>query len=157
MFGTIEFLFDALTLQWVPAPARPFFMTGALIAAVYVFYVRPKIRQYRIVTGILDAVDGGAKTLWGRIWALFSARFSGYKTVILGSAAAILPTVPPVLDELHGFAGWDVFLDQGLANKVSAILAALTAVTHIYGLVSAAKAVPVDYSPPPSVANEPRP
>ena len=38
----------------------------------------------------------------------------------------------------------------GVADKTAAVLAAATAVTHVYGLVSAAKMIPVNPPPTPS-------
>lgn len=143
--GTVVYL---VNFSWLPGPMRPFFMTLALILIIYVFYVRPRIRQYRILTGVLDTIDTSPASLWGRIWeriwGTISARLRGYKTVILGSLAALMPQVPPILDVFNSFAGWSIFLDQGLADKISAVLAAATAITHVYGLLSAAKIVPAD-------------
>ncbi len=121
-----------------------YFVIPALIAMIYVFIVRPKIRQYRAVSGIIEKADAAGVSIWGKA----RARLSGFKTVILGSLAALMPQLPPVMDEINGFTGWHVFLDSGVADKTAAVLAAATAVTHVYGLVSAAKMIPVD--PPPA-------
>ena len=122
----------------------PYFVIPALIAIIYFFIVRPKIKQYRVVSGILEKADAAGASIWGK----FLARLSGFKTVILGLLAAIVPQLPPILDEINGFTGWHVFLDSGVADRTAAVLAAATAVTHVYGLVSAAKMVPVN--PPPA-------
>jgi hypothetical protein len=122
-----------------------YFVVPALIAIIYIFVVRPKIKQYRAVSGIIDKADAAGASIWGK----FLARLSGFKTVILGSLAAMMPQLPSILDEINGFTGWHVFLDSGVADKTAAVLAAATAVTHVYGLVSAAKMIPVDPLPPP--------
>src|ERR1700738_1498683 len=115
-----------------------YFVIPALIAIIYILIVRPKIKQYRAVSGIIEKVDAAGASIWGK----FLARLSGFKTVILGLLAAIVPQLPPILDEINGVTGW------GVADRPPAVLAAATAVTHVYGLVSAAKMVPVN--PPPA-------
>jgi hypothetical protein len=122
----------------------PYFVIPALIAIIYIFIVRPKIKQYRAVSGIIAKADAAGASIWGK----FLARLSGFKTVILGSLAAIMPQLPLIMEEINGYTGWHVFLAQGVAEKTAAVLAAATAVTHVYGLVSAAKMIPVD--PPPA-------
>jgi hypothetical protein len=117
-----------------------YFVIPALIAIIYIFIVRPKIKQYRAVSGIIEKADAAGASIWEK----FLARLSGFKTAILGSLAAMMPQLPPVLDEIGHFTGWNVFLGQGAADKIAAVLAAATAVTHVYGLVSAAKMIPVD-------------
>ena len=122
-----------------------YFVIPALVAIIYIFIVRPKIRQYRAVSGILEKADAA-----GYSWlASLSARLSGLKTVILGFLAAVFPQLPAILDEVNGFTGWHVFLDSGVADKTAAVFAAATAVTHVYGLVSAAKMIPVNPLPAP--------
>jgi hypothetical protein len=121
-----------------------YFIIPAFVAIIYIFIVRPKLKQYRAVSGIIEKADAAGASIWGK----FLARLSGLKTVILGSLAALMPQLPPILDEISGFTGWHMFLDSGVADKIAAVLAAATAVTHVYGLVSAAKMIPV--SPPPA-------
>ena len=121
-----------------------YFVVPVLIAIIYIFIVRPKIKQYRAVSGIIEKADAAGASIWGK----FVARLSGVKTVILGSLAAIFPQLPPILDEISSFTGWNVFLASGTADKIAAGLAAATAVTHVYGLVSAAKMIPADPMPP---------
>ena len=116
-----------------------YFIIPALIAIIYIFIVRPKIKQYRAVSGILEKADAAGASIWGK----FFARLSGFKTVILGSLAAIFPQLPAILNEISSFTGWNVFLSSSTADKIAAGLAAATAVTHVYGLVAAAKMVPV--------------
>jgi hypothetical protein len=123
----------------------PYFVIPALIAIIYIFIVRPKIKQYRAVSEIIEKADAAGASIWGK----FCARLSGFKTVILGSLAAMMPQLPPIMDEINSFTGWHVFLDSGVAEKTAAVLAAATAVTHVYGLVSAAKMIPVDPLPAP--------
>ena len=121
-----------------------YFVIPALIGIIYIFIVRPKIKQYRAVSGIIEKADAAGASIWGK----FRARLSGFKTVILGLLAAMLPQLPPIMDEINSFTGWHVFLDSAVADKTAAVLAAATAVTHVYGLVYAAKLVPID--PPPA-------
>jgi hypothetical protein len=125
-----------------------YFVIPALIAIIYIFIVRPKIEQYRTVSGIIEKADAAGVSLWGK----FLARVDGLKTVILGSLAAIFPQVPAILDEINSFTGWNVFMSSGTADKVAAGLAAATAVTHVYGLVAAAKMVPVSADLPAAPA-----
>jgi hypothetical protein len=122
----------------------PYLVIPALVAIIYIFIVRPKIKQYRAVSGIIEKADAAGASIWRK----FLARLSGLKTVILGSLAALMPQLPAILDEVSGFTGWHVFLNSGVADKIAAVLAAATAVTHVYGLVSAAKMSPVN--PPPA-------
>ena len=122
-----------------------YFVIPALVAIIYIFIVRPKIKQYRAVSGIIEKADAAGASLWKK----FLARLSGFKTVILGSLAAMMPQLPPIMDEINSFTGWHVFLDSGVAEKTAAVLAAATAVTHVYGLVSAAKMTPVNPLPAP--------
>ena len=123
----------------------PYFVIPALIAIIYIFVVRPKIKQYRAVSGIIEKADAAGASLWKK----FLARLSGFKTVILGMLAAMMPLLPATLNEISGFTGWHVFLAPGTCDKIAAVLAAATAVTHVYGLVSAAKMIPVDLPPVP--------
>ncbi|MGH6812872.1 MAG: hypothetical protein ACREDM_11210 [Methylocella sp.] len=116
-----------------------YFVIPALIAIIYIFIVRPKIKQYRAVSGIIDMADAAGVSIWEK----FLARLSGLKTVILGSLAAIFPQLPAILDEINGYTGWNVFMASSTADKVAAGLAAATAVTHVYGLVAAAKMMPI--------------
>ncbi|MGC2222515.1 MAG: hypothetical protein WA624_09160, partial [Methylocella sp.] len=106
-----------------------YFVIPALIAMIYIFIVRPKIKQYRAVSGIIDKTDAAGASIWGKCLA----RLSGLKTVILGSLAAIFPLFPAILDEINSYTGWNVFMASGTADKVAAGLAAATAVTHVYG------------------------
>ncbi len=122
----------------------PYLVIPALVVIIYIFIVRPKIKQYRAVSGIIEKADAAGASIGRK----FLARISGLKTVILGSLAALIPQLPPILDEVSGFTGWHVFLDSAAADKIAAVLAAATAITHVYGLVSAAKMTPVD--PPPA-------
>ncbi|MGH9675878.1 MAG: hypothetical protein ACRD36_02145 [Candidatus Acidiferrum sp.] len=123
-----------------------YFVILALIATIYIFVVRSKIKQYRAVSGIIEKADAAGASIWGK----FLARLSGFKTVILGLLAAIFPQLPAILDEINSFTGWNVFMASSMADKVAAGLAAATAVTHVYGLVAAAKMVPVT---PPSASS----
>ncbi|MGH6842398.1 MAG: hypothetical protein ACREDV_09965 [Methylocella sp.] len=116
-----------------------YFFIPTLVAMIYIFVVRPKIKQYRAVSGIIEKADAAGASIWRK----FRARMSGLKTVILGSLAAVFPQIPAILDEINGYTGWHVFLASGTADKIAAGFAAATAITHVYGLVSAAKMVPV--------------
>ena len=120
------------------------FVVLALIA-IYIFIVRPKLKKFRAITGIIAAADAVGVTWVRRFWV----RLSGLKTVILASAAAIMPQLPQIIDELRGFTGWNIFLGDATAAKTTAALAALTMITHVVGLVQAAEIVPVDTPPVP--------
>lgn len=105
---------------------------------VYVLIVRPRIKTYKYIAGVLDGVD--SRSLKG--WALIKAKFAGYKTVVLSSIAGVFPMLPSALDELKDYTGWAAFLEQATANKVAAVCAALAMITHAIGLENAAKAKP---------------
>ncbi|HEY8033032.1 MAG TPA: hypothetical protein VIF02_11815 [Methylocella sp.] len=124
------------------------FVILALVAITYIFIVRPKIKQYRAVSGIIEKADAAGASLWGK----FCARLSGFETVILGSLAAIFPQFPAILDEINGFTGWNLFMASSTADHVAAGLAAATAITHVYGIVAAAKLVPIAPAPAPTPA-----
>jgi hypothetical protein len=100
------------------------------------------------VSGIIEKADAAGASIWEK----FLARLSGLKTVILGSLAAIFPLFPAILDEINSYTGWNVLMASGTADKVAAGLAAATAVTHVYGLVAAAKMVPVSADLPAAPA-----
>ena len=53
-----------------------YFVIPALIAIIYIFIVRPKIKQYRAVSGIIEKADAAGASIWGK----FLARLSGLKT-----------------------------------------------------------------------------
>lgn len=110
----------------------------ATATTVYFAYIRPRIRAYRYLSGILDQVDWGAGSVWQRV----KLAIAGFKTVLVGYAAAGTIAAPAVLDQLHQFTGWAVFFEQDTANKVAAALALVTAITHAWGVESAAKAEP---------------
>ncbi len=116
-----------------------YFVIPALIAIIYIFIVRPKIKQYRAVSEVIEKADAAGASIWGK----FLARLSGFKTVILGSLAAIFPQLPAIMDEISGFTGWNLFMSSSAADKIAGCLAVATAITHVYGLVDAAKMVPV--------------
>ena len=124
------------------------FVILALVAIIYIFIVNPKIKQYRAVSGIIEKADAAGVSLWGKL----CARLSGFKTVILGSLAAIFPQFPAILDEINGFTGWNLFMASGTADHVAAGLAAATAITHVYGIVAAAKMAPIAPAPAPTQA-----
>lgn len=109
-----------------------------LFILVYIFIVRPRIKTYRYVAGVLDTVD---KPTVG-VWEFIKAKFAGYKTIILSSMAGITPMLPSILDEFKDFTGWAAFLEQTTANKVAAVCAMLAMVTHAVGVESAAKVEP---------------
>jgi hypothetical protein len=105
---------------------------------VYIAIVRPRINTYRYVAGALD--DSYDPSVKG--WASITAKFAGYKTVILSMSAGVVPMLPSLLDDFRDFTGWAAFLEQGTANKISAVCAMLAMITHAMGIESAAKADP---------------
>lgn len=105
---------------------------------VYVAFVRPRIRVYRYVAGVQDKIDGGTVKGFGWLWE----KFSGFKTAIFSGLAGVIPTLPPLVDQLHTFTGWGAFVEQATANKIAAGCALLAMVTHSIGIESAAKTVP---------------
>jgi len=117
-----------------------YFVIPTLVAIIYIFIVRPKIKQYRAVSGIIEKADAAGASIWRK----FRARMSGLKTVILGSLAAVFPQLPAIFDEINGFTGWHVFLASGTADTIAAGLAAATAITYAYELVSAVNMIPAD-------------
>lgn len=105
---------------------------------VYIFIVRPRIKTYRYVAGVLDDIYNPSV----KGWVAISARFAGYKTVILSALAGVVPMLPSLLDGFKDFTGWTAFLEQGTANKISAVCAMLAMVTHAVGIEDAAKVEP---------------
>jgi hypothetical protein len=114
------------------------FIVVLIFIAIYIWIVRPRIKTYKYIAGILDDIDGGA--LHG--WALVSARFAGVKTIILSSMAGIIPLLPATFDNLQSYTGWSAFFEQATANKIGAACAALSMITHAMGIESAAKSEP---------------
>lgn len=118
------------------------FIIPVLVLIIIVFIVIPKIKEFRAVSGVIDKARNAS------IWGKLCASLSGLKTVICGSLAAVFPQLPEILDEAKAYTGWNVFLSQVTADKIAAFLAGATILTHMYGLVSAAKIMPVDQAAP---------
>jgi len=108
-----------------------------LFIVLVLFWVLPKIDEYRATIN-LDAriaeAEGALQWLWLKV--------QGLKTVIVlgvGSFAAIAP------DVLREFSGIDLspLIGANWGAKVTAAMSLLATVSHISGLLAAARAEPV--------------
>jgi hypothetical protein len=44
-----------------------YFVIPALIAIIYIFIVRPKIKQFRAVSGIIEKADAAGASIWKKL------------------------------------------------------------------------------------------
>ncbi|PNG26994.1 hypothetical protein [Methylocella silvestris] len=125
-----------------------FALFSAATLAVYFSIIRPKLKQFRLTTGIIDELDDYALAGWARI----KLRVLGLKTWILGVAGIGVAALPQLLDGLAHIApgaleslhlvDFSAFFAPEVALKISgAIMLAMT-VTHILGLAKAAEIEP---------------
>lgn len=101
---------------------------------VYLWVIRPKLVEFRIIAGILAKIDADGLSLWQRI----KLRLLGTKTTILGMAGVLITALPGLLDELH-LIDFNAFLSSGTALKIGSAIALAMTISHIYGIVAAAK------------------
>lgn len=104
---------------------------------VYLFVIRPKLRQFRFIGGIFDQIDAAGASRWNKfkLWLL------GQKTPISGLIGVFVTTIPGVLEQLH-LIDFSAFVTPDLALKISAVIMLLMSVFHIYGMVTAAMIEP---------------
>jgi hypothetical protein len=112
-------------------------LLSLVFVALIIFWVAPKFSEYRATLGINDKIDRA------RTWAKWLAlQIQGLKTVIVNT---VLPVVAILPELLQNFTGVDLapVIGEHWAGKVIVVMAILTTITHIIGLVSSAKAEPV--------------
>ena len=113
-------------------------------AGLYWFWVRPKLAEYRATLGIEQKIVVAAEeeqSFWSRILL----HIKGLKTVIVGMVGSFAVLVPVLLENLGG-VDMTPFLGADWGGKVTVAMALATTVTHMIGVVSSAKAEPVDGS-----------
>ncbi|WOJ88073.1 hypothetical protein RZS28_09400 [Methylocapsa polymorpha] len=101
------------------------------------FWVGPKIVEFRTSIG-LDAKIAEAESLWARL----KLQTQGVKTILVlvgGAIATILPEVTKDLADVD----LSPLIGSNWAGKVAAATSLVATITHISGLLSAARAKPV--------------
>jgi hypothetical protein len=111
---------------------------GAIIFVLLLrFWVRPRIAEFRKSIG-LDAKIAEAETFW----AWVRLKTEGLKTIFVGVGGMIAAAIPELAKE---FAGIDLspIIGSDWGGKVAVVVALATTVSHVIGIMSAAKADPV--------------
>jgi len=114
-------------------------IAGLSIAFVLLlwFWVRPRIAEFRRSIG-LDAKIAEAETLW----AWLRLKTQGLKTIFVGVVGMVAAAAPEIAQE---FGGVDLspVIGADWGGKVAVAIALATTISHVVGIVSAAKADPV--------------
>ncbi len=110
--------------------------SGATIA-VYLAVIRPQLAQFRATAGILAAIDAAGLARWQAI----RLRLLGLKTWFFGCLGILVTVLPAALESLH-LVDWTTFFTPEVALKISGVIMLLMTVTHILGMVTAAKIEP---------------
>lgn len=105
---------------------------------IYLWILRPKLVEFRLVAGIFSKIDSEGLSLWQRV----KLRLLGMKTTILGMVGVLVTALPGLLDELRQVE-FSAFLSSSAALKIASAIALAMTITHIYGIVTAAKIDPV--------------
>lgn len=113
------------------------FVTAASFI-IYLWILRPKLMEFRVVAGILAKIDAQGLSFLQRL----GLRLLGMKTTILGMTGVLVSALPGLLEELHQ-VDFGAFLSSGAALKITSAITLAMTVTHIYGIVTAAKIDPV--------------
>ncbi len=114
-----------------------FVITALASLGVYFGVIRPKLKEFRTAADILAKIDSAGLTQWQKLklWSL------GQKTWFSGAAGVLVTVLPDALDRLH-LVDFSAFFTQEIALKISGIIMLLMTVTHILGMVTAAKIDP---------------
>lgn len=104
--------------------------------AIILFWVAPKISEYRTILGIDDEI-AAASSFFERV----RLRVMGLKTVIVGMLGTLAIAVP---EALQMFAGINLtpWIGPDYNAKVAVAIAIATTITHLVGVVASAKAEP---------------
>jgi hypothetical protein len=107
-----------------------------ILAALLYFWAGPKIAEYRQILG-LDAKISEAESLWTRL----KLQTQGVKTLLVLGCGSIATMLPEIAKE---FAGVDLspLIGTNWAGKIAAATSLVATITHINGLLSAARAEP---------------
>ncbi|PNG25517.1 hypothetical protein [Methylocella silvestris] len=111
------------------------FSTASL--AVYFLLIRPKLKEFRLIAGILGKIDEAGLSGWEK----FKLRLLGQKTWLSGAVGVFVTVLPGALENLH-LVDFSAFFAEGVALKISGAIMLLMTVTHIFGIVKAAQIEP---------------
>ncbi len=114
-----------------------FALFTAASLAVYLVVIRPKLKEFRLVAGILDKIDEAGLSRWQK----FKLRLLGQKTWLSGAVGVFVTVLPGALENLH-LVDFSAFFAEGVALKISGAIMLLMTVTHIFGIVKAAQIEP---------------
>jgi len=108
-----------------------------VFVALILFWVAPRISEYRATLGIDEQIAEAGK-FRDRLWL----RIKGLKTIIVGVIGALAIAIP---EALQMFAGINLapLIGGDWNAKVGVCIAIGTAITHVVGIVSSAKAEPM--------------
>ncbi|ACK51974.1 hypothetical protein Msil_3064 [Methylocella silvestris BL2] len=114
-----------------------FALLTAASLAVYFLFIRPKLKEFRVIAGILDKIDEAGLSGWQK----FKLRLLGQKTWLSGAIGVFVTVLPGALDNLH-LVDFSAFFAEEVALKISGAIMLLMTVTHIFGIVRAAQIEP---------------
>ncbi|WP_395664552.1 hypothetical protein [Methylocella sp.] len=104
--------------------------------AVYMFVIRPKLREFRATAGVAEAASAASSG-----WARLRLRLLGLKTCLFGAAGVLTAALPGALEQLR-LVDFSAFFSADTALKISSAIMLAMTVTHILGLVDAARIEP---------------
>lgn len=115
---------------WIAALSLVFLM-------LLLLWVGPKIAEFRASIG-LDAKIVEAESFWARL----KLQTQGVKTVIVLVGGTIATIAPEIAKDLGG-VDFSPLIGPNWAGKIAAATSLIATVTHVSGLLTAAKAKPV--------------
>lgn len=116
---------------------RWFVMLTAVSCIVYIFVIRPKVREFRSIADIRDRLESAEL----RPFVKFKLRLLGLKTWSVAAAGVFVTALPGMLETLR-LVDFSAFFTPEIALKISGAIMILMSVTHVLGLVAAAKIEP---------------
>lgn len=115
-----------------------FIVISCFALGVFFLVVRPNLKKFRATAGINAKIAAAETSLWQRI----CLRLLGMKTLLTAIAGLIVTVLPNLLADLHEI-DFGAFVGQDIALKISGGIMLLMTVTHVLGMVTAAKIEPV--------------
>lgn len=110
-----------------------------LVTCLVVWFglIRPALKSYHYTSGILDELDRGTHTVFGRLKLMLK----GMGAAVVAMIGAVLAGMPQLLDHLTGVK-WSAFFDPATVSKITAGIMILITVLHVYAMKNAAAIEP---------------
>jgi hypothetical protein len=92
---------------------------------VYIFWIRPKMKEIAAFRGFYEGIEGKEASLWQRI--------CGWRTVIIAFVGLALPELVMGLQEFQ-IIDWSTFFDEAIARRIQAAFMFLGIFTKLSGM-----------------------